>query len=85
MTKFERVVIGLVVNLILVAILAVLLWRTRTVAPTTANNIPPLPTINLDLLKPKFTDRLKELEVNGNLPVTVSDDETHGEGRNPFE
>lgn len=85
MSKLERLVIGGVINLILMVVFVVLVWRTKTVRPTTVSNIPPLPTINLDLLKPKFTDQLNELEVNGNLPVTVADAETHGEGRNPFE
>lgn len=84
MTKLERLIIGVVINLILIAIFAVLLWRTQVESVPTSNQLA-LPPISLDLLKPTFTDRLKELEVNGSLPVTVVEDETQGEGRNPFE
>lgn len=85
MTKTERILVGVVIISLLVGVFGVLAWRNLQPPQASVEPIEPGQSIDPDLLKPSFIDELRSLEISGNLPTTVGPDETHGEGRNPFE
>lgn len=94
MNRIERLIVGIIVLLVLAGVYGVLAFRaTRSKTPQedTAPQASPqtqvLPAeIKAELLQSAFIDRLRTLEVNGNLPVEVTEGETYkGQERNPFD
>lgn len=91
MNRTERFILGIVLLLLLIVVYGVLVYRsstrqTQATAPDVTQAQAPPSEIKAELLQSAFIDRLRGLEVNGNLPVEATEGETYkGQERNPFE